>query len=50
MGCGKPSPFLDRVRGVLRVRRYSYRTEQTYIHWIRRFIPFLPQGPPREDG
>jgi len=25
---------------VLRTRHYSRRTEQAYIHWIRRFIRF----------
>jgi hypothetical protein len=31
--------LLDRVRWHLRVKHYSLRTEQAYIHWIRRFIP-----------
>jgi hypothetical protein len=30
--------LLDRVRDALRLRHYSYRTEQTYIQWIRRYI------------
>ncbi len=47
---GKPSPFLGRVRDVLRVRRYSYRTEQTYIHWIRRFILFHDKTHPDTMG
>ena len=38
---GEPTPRLnDRVVGVLRTRHYSRRTEQAYIHWIRRFIRF----------
>lgn len=32
--------LLDRVREALRVRHYSYRTEQQYVAWIRRFIIF----------
>ena len=37
---GTPPPkFLDRVRWHLRVKRYSIRTEQAYIDWIRRFTP-----------
>ncbi len=32
--------LLDEVRRVLRVKNYSYRTEKTYIHWIRKFILF----------
>ncbi|HUQ08813.1 MAG TPA: integron integrase [Steroidobacteraceae bacterium] len=32
--------LLDRVREALRIRHYSYRTEQQYVGWIRRFIRF----------
>ena len=32
--------LLDLVREALRVRHYSYRTEQQYVGWIRRFIIF----------
>jgi integron integrase len=32
--------LLDRVRGVLRTRHFSRRTEQAYVAWIRRFILF----------
>ena len=30
--------LLDRVRDKIRTKHYSYRTEQQYIGWIRRFI------------
>jgi len=30
----------DRVVEVLRARHYSRRTDQAYVHWIRRFILF----------
>ena len=30
--------LLDRVRDTIQRRRYSRRTEETYVHWIRRFI------------
>ncbi len=46
----KPSPFLVRVRGVLRVRHCSYRTEQTYIHWVKRFILFHDKTHPERMG
>ena len=36
---GKPK-FLDQVRGAIRVRHYSHRTEEAYVGWIRRFILF----------
>ena len=32
--------LLDKVRTLIRIRHYSYRTEQTYIHWIKQFIHF----------
>jgi integron integrase len=32
--------LLDQVRNQLRLRHYSYRTEQQYVAWIRRFIFF----------
>ena len=34
-----PAPrLLDLVRGAIRVRHYSIRTETAYVDWIRRFI------------
>jgi integron integrase len=38
-----PNPklkLLDQCREVLRFRHYSYRTEQTYLDWIRRYVRF----------
>ena len=32
--------LLDQLWGQLRTRHYSYRTEQTYLNWIRQFILF----------
>ncbi len=32
--------LLDQVRAAFRLRHYSYRTEQTYITWIKRSIYF----------
>jgi integron integrase len=32
--------LLDHVRGEIRARHYSRRTEEAYVHWIRRFIVF----------
>lgn len=32
--------LLDQVRARIRVKHYSYRTEQQYVSWIRRFILF----------
>ncbi len=44
------SEFLESVRAAVRVRHYSYRTEQAYAHWIRRFILFHGKRHPREMG
>lgn len=38
--------ILDQVRQAIRVRHYSYQTEQTYLYWIEDYIRFskTPQG------
>ena len=40
--------LLDQVRETLRAKHYSYRTEETYIDWQRRFILFHKKRHPRE--
>ena len=40
--------LLERVRHVLRARRYSPRTEEAYTYWIRRFILHHGRRHPRE--
>jgi integron integrase len=40
--------LLDRVRERIRAKHYSFRTEQTYIEWIRRFILFNDKKHPAE--
>lgn len=45
----KPRLF-DMVRSAIRVRHYSYRTEQQYLGWIRRYIVFHDRRHPREMG
>lgn len=42
--------LLDQVRDVIRLKHYSIRTEQSYLHWIRRFILFHGKRHPREMG
>ncbi|MGE0826701.1 MAG: integron integrase [Candidatus Binatia bacterium] len=42
--------LLDHVRHVLRFRHYSYQTEKTYIHWIKRFILFHQKRHPAVMG
>jgi len=46
-----PKPrLLDQVRESLRVQHYAYRTEQTYLHWIKRYIFFHNKKHPAEMG
>src|ERR1041385_5293372 len=42
--------LLEQVRMFMRARRYSLRTEQAYLDWIRRFILFHRKRHPRELG
>jgi integrase len=42
--------LLDQVRDVIRVKHYSIRTEQAYLHWIRRYILFHGKRHPSELG
>jgi integron integrase len=45
-----PPRLLDQVRLAIARRHYSPRTEETYIHWIRRLIHFHGMRHPREMG
>jgi integron integrase len=47
---GPPRRLLDRVREEIRTRHYSIRTEEAYVHWIRRFILFHGKRHPSELG
>ena len=42
--------LLDLVRETLRLKHYALRTEEAYVHWIRRFILFHNKRHPREMG
>lgn len=44
------SPLMEQIRSALRVRHYSIRTEQAYVHWIKRFIHFHDLRHPAEMG
>jgi integron integrase len=45
-----PSPFLRRVREAVRLRHYSIRTEESYVHWIKRFVLFHSKRHPEQMG
>jgi len=46
---GKPR-LLDQIRDRIRLKHYSYRTEQTYVEWAKRFILFHNKRHPQEMG
>ena len=46
----KPKKLLDRVRDTLRAMHYSYRTEQSYVQWIRRYILYHNKRHPAQMG
>ena len=46
----QPPRLLEQVRQRIRAKHYSYRTEKTYVHWIRRFILFHGKRHPGEMG
>ena len=45
-----PPRLMEQVRAEIRARHYSRRTEDAYVHWIRRFIAFHGRRHPRELG
>lgn len=36
----RPVRLLDQFRAWMRTRHYRYPTEQTYVHWVRKYIRF----------
>ena len=49
-GTSREPRLLDRLRTAIRVRGYSLRTEQSYVHWARRFILFHGKRHPAGMG
>ena len=45
-----PPRLLDQVRHQTRLRHYSYRTEQAYLGWVRRYIIFHDRRHPASMG
>lgn len=45
-----PRKLLDQVRDAIRLKHYSYRPEETYVQWIRRYILFHNKQHPQEMG
>jgi integron integrase len=42
--------LLDQMRDALRLKHYSYRTEETYLDWVKRYIIFHGKRHPAEMG
>ncbi len=42
--------LLDQIREVIKLKHFSIRTEETYVHWIKRFIIFHNKRHPLEMG
>ncbi len=50
MNGNQPPKLLDQVRQKIRFLHYSPKTEQSYVHWIRRYILFHNKRHPKEMG
>jgi integron integrase len=46
----RPKKLLDQLCDVIRLKHYAYRTEETYVQWIKRYILFHEKRHPREMG
>jgi len=46
----KPKKLLDQVRDAVRLKHYAYRTEQSYVDWVRRYILFHNKTHPKDMG
>jgi integron integrase len=46
----QPKRLLDQVRDAIRLKHYAHSTEQTYIHWIKRYIFFHNKRHPKDMG
>jgi site-specific recombinase XerD len=45
-----PKKLLEQVKDQIRLKHYSYRTEDSYVQWIRRYILFHNKRHPQEMG
>jgi len=46
----RPPKLLDQLRGRIRVKHYSIRTEQAYVQWVKRYLFFHGMRHPKEMG
>ena len=45
-----PKKLLEQVSDIIRLKHYSYKTEKSYLNWIKRYIIFHNKRHPREMG
>jgi integron integrase len=45
-----PKKLLEQVSDVIRLKHYSYKTEKSYVNWIKRYIIFHDKRHPQEMG
>ena len=50
LNVSKPKKLLDQVSEALRTKHYAYRTEETYVDWIKRYILFHKKRHPKDMG
>jgi len=46
----QPTRFLDQLRFLIRAQNKAYKTEKTYVHWVKRFILFHDKKHPKDMG
>ncbi|MBE9016361.1 integron integrase [Chroococcidiopsis sp. CCALA 051] len=46
----RPKKLLEQVQDAIRLKHYSYQTEKTYVHWIKRYIFFHNKQHPKDMG
>lgn len=42
--------LFETVRNALRTQHYAYRTEKTYMHWVKQYVRFVRPVHPRDAG
>ncbi len=46
----RPKKLIEQVQDAIRLKHYSYQTEKTYVHWIKRYIFFHNKRHPKDMG
>jgi len=46
----RPPKLLDQQRERIRIKHYSYKTEQSYVQWVKRYILFHNKRHPKDMG